>query len=332
MKNVAVITGGNSGEYEISLKTAHNICEIIDKQRYTPYLIHLKGRDWTYTEAEKCYAIDKNDFSLTLPIGKISFDVVFIAIHGNPGEDGKIQGYFDMMQIPYTGCNCLCSALTFNKFFCNLVVSQLGVPISPSLHFFKNDDRDMNLTAIEMICGYPCFVKPCNSGSSVGVTKVHQEEELKAAIDEAFRVDDQLMIEKFIQGREVTCGVAVVDGEVTALAVTEVVAKKEFYDYEAKYSDAGHELITPAVIDPKIEALVKRYSELIFRKLGCRGVVRIDFIVTPDGKPIFLEINTIPGQTSLSIVPGQVKYRGISLQDFYSALIEEAYFVEPSSM
>jgi D-alanine-D-alanine ligase len=247
--------------------------------------------------------------------------VAFIAIHGNPGEDGKLQGYFDMLQIPYTGCDCFCSALTFNKYFCNVVVAHLGVPVAPSIHFYRNSSID--LSQIEAVCGYPCFVKPCNSGSSVGVTKVHEHNELQTALTEAFRHDKQLMVEQFINGREMTCGVAKVNGRVQALAVTEVIAKNEFYDYQAKYTDAGHELITPADITPATEAAIKGYSELIYEKLGCRGVVRIDFIVTPEEKPFFLEINTIPGQTALSIIPCQVKYLGIELQTFYRELIEE---------
>jgi D-alanine-D-alanine ligase len=322
MKNIAILAGGNSGEYEISLKTAQNICSILDKTLFAPYFIHVKGTEWSYTDAAgHIFLVDKNDFTLTLPTGKVHFDVAFIAIHGNPGEDGKMQGYFDMLQIPYTGCDCFCSALTFNKYFCNVVVAHLGVPVAPSIHFYRNSPID--LSQIEAVCGYPCFVKPCNSGSSVGVTKVHEQNELQIALTEAFHHDNQLMVEQFINGREMTCGVAKVRGRVQALAVTEVIAKNEFYDYQAKYTDVGHELITPADITPATEAAIKRYSELIYEKLGCRGVVRIDFMVTPDETPFFLEINTIPGQTALSIIPCQVKYLGIELQTFYRELIEE---------
>jgi D-alanine-D-alanine ligase len=322
MKNIAVLAGGNSGEYEVSLKTAQNICSILDKTLFMPYFIHVKGTEWSYTdEIGRIFSIDKNDFTLPLPTGKVRFDVAFIAIHGNPGEDGKMQGYFDMLQIPYTGCDCFCSALTFNKYFCNVVVSHLGVPVAPSIHFYKN--APIELSQIEALCGYPCFVKPCNSGSSVGVTKAHERSELQTALTEAFRHDNQLMVEQFIKGREMTCGVAKVNRRVQALAVTEVIAKNEFYDYQAKYTDVGHELITPANIPSATETVIKHYSELIYEKLGCKGVVRIDFIVTPEGKPFFLEINTIPGQTALSIIPCQVKYLGIELQTFYRELIEE---------
>ncbi|MDR1112694.1 MAG: D-alanine--D-alanine ligase, partial [Bacteroidales bacterium] len=172
MKNIAVLAGGNSGEYEVSLKTAQNICNILDKKQFTPYFIHVKDLEWSYTDdLGNTFGIDKNDFTLMLSSRKVYFDVAFIAIHGNPGEDGKMQGYFDMLHIPYTGCDCFCSALTFNKYFCNVVVSNWNVPVAPSLHFYK--DSAIDLTQIEAVCGYPCFVKPCNSGSSVGVTKVH---------------------------------------------------------------------------------------------------------------------------------------------------------------
>jgi len=323
MKNIAVLAGGNSGEYEVSLKTAQNICSILDKTMYIPYFIHVKGTEWSYKDASgSIFLIDKNDFTLPLPTGTVHFDVVFIAIHGDPGENGKMQGYFDMLQIAYTGCDCFCSALTFNKYFCNVVVSHLDIPIAPSIHFYKNSPID--LSQIEAVCAYPCFVKPCNSGSSVGITKAHERKELQTAITEAFRHDNQLMVEQFIKGREMTCGVAKINGRVQALAVTEVIAKNEFYDYSSKYTDSGHELITPANINLTTETTIKHYSELIYEKLGCRGVVRIDFIVTAEEHPFFLEINTIPGQTALSIIPCQVKYIGMDLQTFYRELIEEA--------
>jgi D-alanine-D-alanine ligase len=325
MKKIAILAGGDSGEYEISIKTAANIYEMLDKELFTPYLIIIKGKEWIFTdEMQLEYAVDKNDFTLTISGEKIVFDAVFIAIHGTPGENGKMQAYFDMIQIPYTGCDMFCSALTFNKYFCNIAVHHFGIPIAPSLHYYKGEEMDMK--KIEAVCGFPCFVKPCNSGSSVGVSKVHAANELQTAVMEAFRYDDQLMIEKEIQGREVTCGVAVLNGHPKALAVTEILSKKEYYDYEAKYTPGFLELVTPADITKELEEKIMTFSEMIFRKLNCKGVVRIDYIVTQDNTPYFLEINTIPGQTAMSIIPRQVKYKGINIVDFYTQLLMESIF------
>lgn len=320
MIKVALLAGGDSGEYEISLKTAHNIFDLLDRNLFLPFLIIMKGKEWIYTDSVGIqHNIDKNDFSLSFNEVKVVFDVVFIAIHGTPGENGKMQAYLEMMQIPYVACDMFCSAITFNKYFCNVVIKSFDIPVADSLHFYKSEKIDHR--RVEEVCGYPCFVKPCNSGSSVGITKVHSEKELEKAIEEAFRFDDQLMIEKFIAGRELTCGVATIDGKGKALAVTEVKSQKEYYDYEAKYTPGFLELVTPAEIDPEITKKIMLFSERIFSAINCRGVVRIDYIVTPEGIPYFLEINTIPGQTAMSIIPRQVKYLGMNIVDFYSNLI-----------
>jgi D-alanine-D-alanine ligase len=273
---------------------------------------------YSNANGERFY-VNKDDFSLTINGKYIVFDVAFIAIHGDPGENGKMQAYFEMLQIPYSGCDSFCSALTFNKYFCNNAVEKCGVPISPSLHFFKTDV--ILYDDVIDYCGLPCFVKPCNSGSSVGVTKAHTREELVAAIDLAFETDTQVMVERFIRGRELTCGVTTWKGEVKALAVTEIKSKKEYYDFEAKYTPGFLEMVTPADIDKNVEEKVKNYSETIYKKLGCKGVVRVDFILNTENEPIFLEINTIPGQTAMSIIPKQLIYNNISLQEFYENLL-----------
>ena len=321
MKRVALLAGGNSGEYEISLKTAANIQNQLDVTQFETYLIIVKGNNWVYTDAAgEHFFVNKDNFSLTIHGEQIIFDVAFIAIHGDPGENGKLQGYFEMLQIPYTGCDSFCSALTFNKYFCNIAVKNCGVPISPSLHFYKNDT--ILYDKVIAHCGLPCFVKPCNSGSSVGVTKAHSREELETALKSAFEIDNQVMVERFIPGRELTCGVATWQGNVTALAVTEVKSKKEYYDFEAKYTPGFLELVTPAEIHKEIEEIVKNYSETIYKELGCKGVVRIDFILNPSNECIFLEINTIPGQTAMSIIPRQLAYNNIPLGEFYSQLLD----------
>ncbi len=321
-KNIAVITGGNSGEYEISLKSGHNIAQSLDKNLYSVYIIHLRGKEWTYTDSgSRVFPIDKNDFSLIIDTRKITFDCVFIAIHGNPGEDGKLQGYFDMLKIPYTGCDVTVSSLTFNKNYCNRVVASFGVKTAPSVSLFKDDTIDQQ--AILNIVGLPCFVKPCNSGSSVGMSKVNKEDELLPALQLAFEHDNQLLIEQFIRGREITCGVMKINNEIKALAVTEIISKKEYFDFEAKYNPSLADEITPADIPAETELLCKQTSEKIYHVLGCKGITRSDFIYNESGL-YFIEINTIPGQTNESIIPKQVRYLGLNFTDLCTAFIEEA--------
>jgi D-alanine-D-alanine ligase len=323
MYKIAVIAGGDSGEYEVSLRSGDNIFQQLDTSRFEPYLIHFKGSDWHYTANDgRIFQIDKNDFSLTIEGKKITFDLAFIAIHGTPGENGKLQSYFEMVGQRYIGCGSFPSALTFNKFYCNLAVAQLGIPIAPSLHFYTGDPIDV--AKIEEVCGYPCFVKSCNSGSSVGVTKVHGREELEKAFTEALKYDNQLIVEKMIHGRELACGVTTAYGGVQMVAITEIVAHNEFYDYDAKYTDVGHSLITPADIAPDMQELVRQYSETVFRQLDCKGIVRVDFILDEEARiPYFLEVNTVPGQTAMSIIPAQLKSQGLDVKQFYTKLVEE---------
>jgi len=323
MIKVAIFAGGNSGEHDISVKTGLNIEATLDKNQFIPYLIYVEGIDWIYRDSNGTrYKIDKDRFCLTTQTEVVFFDVVFNAIHGDPGENGKLQSYFEMMNIKYTGCDSFVSALTFNKYFCNSIVSQWGVPVAKSCHFYQVEEIDYD--AVIEQCGLPCFVKPCNSGSSVGVNKAHDLDELKQFIELAFEVDHQIMVEQFIPGREMTCGVTLYQGEISALAVSEILSKKEFYDFEAKYTPGFLEVVTPAEINIELEKRIKEYSELIYKRLGCKGVVRIDYIITQDGIPYFLEINTIPGQTAVSLIPRQLKYNGIDLTYFYGSLILEA--------
>jgi D-alanine-D-alanine ligase len=321
-KNIAVVTGGNSGEYEISLRSGANIAESLDKSLYNIYLIHLHKRDWTYKDEQGgIYAVDKNDFSLFVKGVKIHFDCVFIAIHGNPGEDGKLQGYFEMMDIPYIGCDVMVSALTFNKNYCNRVAASYGVKIAPSVHLFKNEEADEK--SILKMVGFPCFVKPCNSGSSVGMSKVNQVSELKTALTLAFEHDNQVLIERFVKGREITCGVMRTGNKVQSLAITEVVSKKEYFDFEAKYDPSLTDEITPAQIPMEIEQQCRQLSEKIYAVLGCKGIVRIDYIYNEEDL-FFIEINTIPGQTNESIVPKQIRHIGLNFSDLCTQFIEEA--------
>ncbi|MDR0606166.1 MAG: D-alanine--D-alanine ligase [Bacteroidales bacterium] len=320
-KNIAVITGGNSGEYEISIKSAQNIAKSLDTDLYQVYPIHLRHNEWTFTQDTTVYHINKNDFSLTIQGKKLFFDCVFIVIHGDPGENGKLQGYFDMLSIPYMGCNATVSALTFDKHFCNHVVSSYGIKIAPSVCLFKGDTVVEN-DILEKI-GLPCFVKPCNSGSSVGMSKVNRKEDLQNALQFAFNHDNQLLIEQYIKGREITCGVVKINNTVQALAITEIISKKEYFDLEAKYNPNLADEITPAQIPVTIETLCKQTSEQIYQFLGCKGIARLDYIYNETGL-YFIEINTIPGQTNESIIPKQLHYLGWDFSQLCTLFIEEA--------
>ncbi len=319
---IAVVTGGNSGEYEISLKSGKNIAEQLDRNKYDVYLIHLRGSQWTYkTDNDEIIPIDKNDFSLTLNGQHINFDCVFVAIHGDPGENGKLEGYLDMLNIPYTSCSTMVSALTFNKNYCNRVVNSYGITTAPSVHLFKYDHIDPQ-TVIDKV-GLPCFVKPCNSGSSVGMSKVNTKEELLPALETAFKEDDQLLVETFIKGREITCGIMKYQNEIQVIGITEIISKKEYFDFEAKYDPSLAYEITPAQIPVDIQELCEETSKKVYKALDCKGIVRIDYIFNDSGL-YFIEVNTIPGQTQESIVPKQLKTKNLQFTTLCSFFIDEA--------
>jgi len=320
---IAFVTGGYSGEAEISYLTAKTIEKNIDPEKYDHYKIDITAKGWFYQLANgKQIEIDKNDFSLLINNEKIHFDAVLIGIHGTPGEDGKLQGYFDMLRLPYTSCDCAISALTFNKRYTVAVASFSGIKVANSVLLFKNnykspDEQVKNLK-------FPVFVKPNNGGSSIGMSKVNSpSEELGAAIEKAFKEDEQVLVEEFIKGREFTIGVFQSRGKIIALPITEVISKKEFFDYEAKYLGASLE-VTPAEIDESLTNRIKKEAVKIYQIFNCRGIIRIDFIYNEaEREPYMLEINTVPGQTEASLVPQQVKAMGWSLMDFYTALIQE---------
>lgn len=319
---IAVVTGGNSGEYEISLKSGKNIAEQLDRNKYDVYLIHLRGSQWTYkTDNDEIIPIDKNDFSLTLNGQHINFDCVFVAIHGDPGENGKLEGYLDMLNIPYTSCSTMVSALTFNKNYCNRVVNSYGITTAPSVHLFKYDHIDSQ-AVIDKV-GLPCFVKPCNSGSSVGMSKVNTKEELLPALETAFKEDDQLLVETFIKGREITCGIMKYQNEIQVIGITEIISKKEYFDFEAKYDPSLAYEITPAQIPVDIQELCEETSKKVYKALDCKGIVRIDYIFNDSGL-YFIEVNTIPGQTQESIVPKQLKTKNLQFTTLCSYFIDEA--------
>ena len=322
-KTIALVTGGYSGESVISYKTAVTIHDNLDSEKWNCYLVDINPTGWFYNDASgKQIPIDKNDFSITIEDRKINFDAVLIALHGTPGEDGKLQGYFDCLHIPYTSCDAATSALTFNKRYTVAVAAFGGMHVARSVHLFKNvitSPKDI-LTALKL----PVFVKPNNGGSSIGMSKVNDAQHLQEALDKAFREDDQVLVEEFIKGREFTIGVFKSRGEIITLPMTEVITKKDFFDYEAKYEGASEE-ITPANVDSAVADKVSAAAKRAYEIFNCRGVVRIDFIFDEEsGYPYMLEINTVPGQSAASIVPQQVKAMGWTLKEFYSALIEEA--------
>jgi D-alanine-D-alanine ligase len=322
MKIIAIVAGGDSSEFEISVKSAEEVGKILSS-RYTVYIILIQGTNWYWEDQKGRYHnINKNDFSLTYNEHRIKFDGVFIAIHGTPGENGLLQGYFDMMNIPYTSCSAFCSALTFNKQACKLFLKEYGIPMADAILIRRGNDLDPE-TIIKQI-GLPCFVKPNDSGSSFGVTKVKQKGALLSAIETAFKESSEVLIEAFMNGREVACGVIKTKTKSIALPVTEIISKNEFFDYEAKYTPGKSDEVTPAEMPLVVTNEIQRISLLVYDLLGCKGIVRVDFIVIGE-KPYFLEINTVPGMTKESLVPKQAEAAGIPLEDLYSIVVENMF-------
>jgi D-alanine-D-alanine ligase len=321
---IAFITGGYSGEAEVSYKSAINIEAALDRDAYDVFRIDITSSEWFHlTKDGEKIPVDKNDFSLCIDGKKIKFEAVLNGIHGTPGEDGKLQGYFDLMNLPYTTCDAATSALTFNKRYTVAVAAFSGISVSHSEHLFKQDDPDA--TAVAGRLTMPVFVKPNNGGSSIGMSKVNRKEDLAAALQKAFKEDDQVLVEEFISGREFTVGVFRNGKEIIVLPITEVKTSKEFFDFEAKYSPGFTEETTPAVLDISIAEKIRHTAKKIYQVFNCYGVVRIDMIYNEaKGQPYMLEINTIPGQTDASVVPQQVRAMGWTLKQFYSALIEDA--------
>ncbi|HCM59371.1 MAG TPA: D-alanine--D-alanine ligase [Bacteroidales bacterium] len=322
MRTIAIVAGGNSSEYPVSVLSARGV-ETALNGKYETYIITVRGTDWYWEDPKgRVFRIDKNDFTLVLDDQRIRFDAAFIAIHGNPGENGLLQGYFDMTGIPYTSCDAFVSALTFNKQACKLYLNEYGIPMTGGLLIRKGQQYDA--PAIVNQIGLPCFVKPNASGSSFGVTKVKELADFDIAVEKAFAEGHEVLVESFMKGTEVACGVVKTRQKKIIMPVTEVVPKKEFFDYEAKYTEGLSDEITPARVPEEITSRIQELSSEIYDILGCRGIVRVDFIVTEEG-PQFLEINTIPGMTPESIIPRQAAVFGISQTDLYSMVIEDLF-------
>jgi D-alanine-D-alanine ligase len=322
MKTIAIVAGGDSSEFEISVRSAEEVCKTLSS-RYIVYVIIIRGTNWYWEDKKGRYHnIDKNDFSLPDNDQRIKFDGVFIAIHGTPGENGLLQGYFDMIGLPYTSCDAFCSALTFNKQACKLFLKEYGITMANAVLIRKGNQIDT--VDLSKQIGLPCFVKPNDSGSSFGVTKVKHEKGLLPAIETAFKESDAVLVESFIEGREVACGVLKTKNRTIVLPLIEIISKNEYFDYEAKYTQGRSDEIAPADMPFPITSKIQEISKYVYDILGCKGIVRVDFIVTGE-TPYFIEINTVPGMTKESLVPKEAAAAGISLEDLYSMAIENMF-------
>ena len=314
MKNIAIIAGGNSSEYEVSMKSGKNIYDEVDENRYNKYLVILKGRDWHVEIGEKKYPVDR-----TRDGEKILFDFAYITIHGVPGENGLLQGYLDMMGVPYGCCNVLASALTFDKHTCNTYLKSYGVNVADSVMLIRGMTYDVNEIINEV--GLPCFVKPNAEGSSFGVTKVKEAAQLEDALKKAFALCREVLIETFIDGTELTCGVVKAGDMDIAMPIAEVIPKNEFFDFEAKYDPTKSDEIIPARISPELTNRIKTLSSMIYDILRCEGIIRVDYIVRDD-EIFMLEVNTTPGMTSNSFVPKMVRAMGGTLREVLTKIID----------
>lgn len=324
-KTIALITGGFTGESVISLKSADFVYSKLDKNKFEVYKIVVNWDTWFYEDHQaNRIEINRNDFSIQLPDGTIRFDAAFIILHGSPGEDGKLQGYLDMINIPYTSCDALTSALTMNKGYTKAIVDDIeGLFVAKSVQLFENTVA--NIDKITSQLKLPYFIKPNNGGSSIGMSKVKVTAELAEALSKAFNEDSQVLVEEFINGREFSVGIYKGTSGIEVLPATEVISPKEFFDFEAKYTPGMTEEITPARMTEQERERVVRIVSKAYEILNCKGMVRIDYFLEHEtGNFYFIEINTIPGQTATSFIPQQVKASGKDITEFYTELIEAA--------
>ena len=322
-RTIAIVAGGDSSEYIVSLRSAQGIYSFIDKENYHLYIVMMKGLDWhVQLPDETTCPIDRNDFSFQLNGEKITFDFAYITIHGTPGENGRLQGYFDMMGIPYSCCGVLAAALTFNKFVCNQYLRGFGVRIAEALSLRQGQTVSDN-DVIEKI-GLPCFIKPSLGGSSFGVTKVKTREQIQPAIAKAFEEGEEVVIEAFMDGTEITCGCYKTKDKSVVFPITEVVTHNEYFDYDAKYNGQVDE-ITPARIPNELRDRIQMLTSAIYDILGAQGIIRIDYIITEGDKINLLEVNTTPGMTPTSFIPQQVRAAGLNITDVMTDIIENKF-------
>ncbi len=334
-KHIAIVCGGDSSEHDVSLRSAAGIYSWIDKEQYNATIVTIQGSNWEALDDNnvddsilrdntnaKWVPVDKNDFSFLHNGEKIRFDFAYITIHGTPGENGLLQGYLEMMHVPYSCCNVLAAALTFNKYACNHYLQDFGVRISPSILLRRNMQRPADEEIVAKI-GLPCFIKSNVGGSSFGVTKVKTLQEVSPAIEKAYREGNEVICEAFMKGVEITCGAYKTHGKAVAFPITEVVTKHEFFDYDAKYNGAVDE-ITPARIPDEVRDRVQALTLHIYDILGCNGIIRVDYILTEGWTISLLEINTTPGMTPTSFIPQQVRAAGLEMKDVLTDIIENA--------
>lgn len=324
--NIAVIAGGFSGEYSVSLRSAAGILSWIDRSRFIPHLIVIERDGWYVhpegKEPQDPILVDKCDFSFKHAGQHIKLDYALITVHGTPGENGLLQGYLDLVGVPYNTGGTLTEALTFNKYYCNRYLSTFPhLRVADSVRLQRTSSRPSSQEIIERL-ELPLFAKPNAGGSSVATSKVESVEALDKAIALAFEECDEVLLERFIAGTEVTCGCYRIGDKVTALPVTEVVPKNSFFDFEAKYNGAVEE-ITPARISPELTTLIQTLTEEIYQHIDARGIIRVDYIIESDGRPTLLEVNTTPGMTPTSFIPQQVTAAGLTMQELLTSLIED---------
>ena len=320
---IAIVAGGDSSENPVSLRSAATILEYMDKDKYEPYILEVEGKNWqVHVKEGVSVPVDRNDFSFTFEGRKTVFDYAYIIIHGTPGENGVFEGYLRLMRIPFSTCDVLASALTFNKFMLNMTLRSADVNVARSIRIRKGDKVNPD-EVIESV-GLPCFIKPTDGGSSFGTTKVKTRGQIIPAVEDAFKENCEIMIESFMQGTEVTNGYFKTRKREVKLPVTEVVPKTDFFDYDAKYNGQVEE-ITPARIPDEIRDRIQALTARIYDLLGCHGIIRNDYIITEGGKINLLEVNTTPGMTATSFIPQQIRAAGLNLTDVLTELIEDSF-------
>lgn len=322
-RKIAIVAGGDSSENPVSLRSAATILEYMDKDKYEPYILEIEGKNWQVHVSENISApVDRNDFSFTWQGKKTVFDYAYIIIHGTPGENGVFEGYLRLMRIPFSTCDVLPSALTFNKFVLNKTMKSCKVNVANSRRLRKGDKVDPDKIISKV--GLPCFIKPTDGGSSFGTTKVKTREQIIPAVEEAFKENNEIMIESFMQGIEVTNGYYKTRKHEVKLPVTEVVPKTDFFDYDAKYNGKVEE-ITPARIPDELRDRIQDLTAKIYDLLGCHGIIRNDYIITDGDKINLLEVNTTPGMTATSFIPQQIRAAGLNLTDVLTEIIEDSF-------
>ena len=324
-RTIAIVCGGDSSEYEVSLRSAQGIYSFFDKERYDVYIVTVKGQDWRVSLNDgTSVPIDRNDFSFTENGKLVEFDYAYITIHGTPGENGIMQGYFELIHLPYSTSGVLVEAMTFDKFVLNQYLRSYGIRVADSLLIRKGYEELVSDDEIEEKIGMPCFVKPSSSGSSFGVTKVKNKDQLAPAIRKAMMESDDVMVEALMEGTEIAVGCYKTSEKSVVFPATEVVSRNEFFDYDAKYNGQVQE-ITPARIPEDTAERVKVLTSSIYDILHCNGIIRCDFIIDKDQKISMLEVNTTPGMTATSFIPQQVKAAGLNMTDVLTEIVENQF-------